>query len=151
MRRKDALLLARAETLPVDAVEMCDWLIERQEDDDILLGGEFSVEKYIRDAAYLDIHRILAREFKDNLTLVDYMRMLQEKAIREQLSTILDDVQRDDCVIEVFTDIADEALSATLVFDPRFENVDPLSKKYQRLIQRYDLMLLQKHKLVPQA
>lgn len=145
----DERLLAIAETMPVDGTDIADSADDEQERHDADASGDIDPKAAIRDSVRLDVLRILARECTNELSVVRYKELLAHPRVSEQFAAIEDETEREECIVDVFKDIAEEALDASIVFDERYGEVNPVSTEYTGLIFRYSRLMLARHGFGP--
>lgn len=145
---EDERLFSIAETMPVDGRDLAQSADEEQERSDDEDEGDIDPQAAMRESVRLDVLRILARQCGENLTVLRYVEALQDPRLVEQFAAIADEEGRTECIIEIFRDIAEEALDVSLRYDERYETVEPRSIEYVKLTMQYSRLMLERHGLM---
>lgn len=138
-------LLDEAFARPIDAVGYATWLAEQQEDEDILSeADDFDEMKTLEESVRRDVFLILARRYPDQVSVRGFLELLHDEHVRQQFDLIEDEGDRNDCIVAVAGDIADEAVEAVLEERGYLAEMKNDSRRTAGIIQEYSRALLRK-------
>lgn len=142
----DEQILDLAAAKDVDMFELANFIETVQEDDDFASNASgINPAATVADSVRLDLFRILSNSFGPMLSVRRMVDLLKHHSITEQLALLPDAEARVDCIVAVYREMADEAITVVLAEegcidglnaeDPRdYEEICAMTKRLRTLL-----------------